>query len=470
MARQKKTKGRQENEIRDAYMAFTIGVQAKEFARYLPIVMNYMDSHSDMLKKNAHIVRQSNYMYSKIRRKDFKELNDEEYRNIKQFYENMYEDLQILLRKHGCGKEGDEKSKKLSCRKVLNTYIKTGFIKPLFEDYRPECKMYLDTKVSAEKKYIKGQVFYQYGSSAASYNENYMFINKEIFRDIQFIFKTLYYKENHRLSKQDIIGLMVTVPYGNSAKMVERNKQLIEKGYLNEDELIQQYNLSKYISLIKDKTIENGDVYFERHFDEILKFGEIKEHKYEIKLFEDRKENQINFMMRAISDYPGIRRRDHAVEIISLSEDWKTEDRKSNSTKRDPIAHQIYRNYLLNESVSVYDAEVCYADKRGWKALVASHIVPFNECEGLGHKEWQYDRDNGLLLSPNIDAYFDKFDISFDINGNIMLPNEDDIVKPEIKEIISSYKLDAEILNDRRKEHLNFHKERFLKKHPLKRN
>ena len=124
MARQKKTKGRQENEIRDAYMAFTIGVQAKEFDRYLPIVMNYMDSHSDMLKKNAHIVRQSNYMYSKIRRKDFKELNDEEYRNIKQFYENMYEDLQILLRKHGCGKEGDEKSKKLSCRKVLNTYIK----------------------------------------------------------------------------------------------------------------------------------------------------------------------------------------------------------------------------------------------------------------------------------------------------------------------------------------------------------
>uniref|UniRef100_UPI0030788B7B HNH endonuclease n=1 Tax=Clostridium sp. TaxID=1506 RepID=UPI0030788B7B len=255
-----------------------------------------------------------------------------------------------------------------------------------------------------------------------------------------------------------------------SRQNVFQNKQLIEKGYLNEDELIQQYNLSKYISLIKDKTIENGDVYFERHFDEILKFGEIKEHKYEIKLFEDRKENQINFMMRAISDYPGIRRRDHAVEIISLSEDWKTEDRKSNSTKRDPIAHQIYRNYLLNESVSVYDAEVCYADKRGWKALVASHIVPFNECEGLGHKEWQYDRDNGLLLSPNIDAYFDKFDISFDINGNIMLPNEDDIVKPEIKEIISSYKLDAEILNDRRKVHLNFHKERFLKKHPLKRN
>lgn len=462
-----KSKKRQNNEIRDAYMSFTIGVQAEEFDKYLPIVMKYMDDHSDLLKKKASTVIKTNYMYSKIRRVDFRTMSNDEYKDIKQFYKNVYEELQELLRKYECGKNGKEKDRRITCRKVLNTYIKTGFIKPLFEEYRPECKMYLNTKIAAERKYIKGQVFYQYGSSAASYNENYMFINKEIFRDIQFVFKTLYNKENHHLSEQDIIGLMITVPYGDSPKMVERNKKLIEKGYLTEEELIQQYNFSKYISLIKDKEIKNGIAYFEKHFEEILMSGTIKNHKYEVKLFEDRKYNQIGYMMSAIADYPGIRRVGHVIEIISLSEDWENEDRKSNCSKRDPIAHQMYRNYLINESISVYNNQVCYADKRGWKGLVASHIVPFNECEGLGHKEWQYDGDNGLLLSPNIDAYFDKFDISFDLYGNIMIPEDNDIVKPEIKAIISGYKLDAEVINERRKQYLDFHNKRFLKKHSL---
>lgn len=30
-------------------------------------------------------------------------------------------------------------------------------------------------------------------------------------------------------------------------------------------------------------------------------------------------------------------------------------------------------------------------------------------------------KNNGLLLSPNIDAYFDKFDITFDDDGSIIL-------------------------------------------------
>lgn len=265
-----------------------------------------------------------------------------------------------------------------------------------------------------------------------------------------------------------MIGLMITVPYGKSEKMVKRNKKLIEKGYLTETELIEQYNLSKYISLIKDKTVEDGVNYFEIHFEEILKYGNIKEHKYKIKLFEDRKYNQVGFMMSAIADYPGIRRVAHGIEVISVSDDWEGEDKKTNSSKRDPIAHQLYRNYLLNESAKIYNAQVCYVDKKRWKGLVASHIVPFNECEGLGHKEWEYDGDNGLLLSPNIDAYFDKFDISFDTDGTLLMPDDEQVIKKEIKEIISKYKLDGSVLNNRRLEYLNIHKKRFMNKHSCK--
>ena len=98
----------------------------------------------------------------------------------------------------------------------------------------------------------------------------------------------------------------------------------------------------------------------------------------------------------------------------------------------------------------------------------AMRIVPFNECEGLGHKEWQYDGDNGLLLSPNVDAYFDKFDISFESDGTILMPDDNQIVKSEIKDTIASYKLDEKILNDRRKEYLRIHKQRFMEKHYCK--
>ena len=59
------TKERQDNEIRDSYMSFTIGVQAEEFDKYLPIVMGYMDAHKERLFEMAQIVKQSNYKYKK---------------------------------------------------------------------------------------------------------------------------------------------------------------------------------------------------------------------------------------------------------------------------------------------------------------------------------------------------------------------------------------------------------------------
>lgn len=51
--------------------------------------------------------------------------------------------------------------------------------------------------------------------------------------------------------------------------------------------------------------------------------------------------------------------------------------------------------------------------------LIASHIVPWtdsNDTERL-------DVDNGLLLSPNYDALFDRHLISFENNGKIILSN-----------------------------------------------
>lgn len=76
---------------------------------------------------------------------------------------------------------------------------------------------------------------------------------------------------------------------------------------------------------------------------------------------------------------------------------------------------------LFEESIAVYGRLICYACHLPWKGLVASHIKPLAACIKQQKMQEAYDKNNGLLLSPNIDAYFDKFDITFDDDGSIIL-------------------------------------------------
>ena len=52
--------------------------------------------------------------------------------------------------------------------------------------------------------------------------------------------------------------------------------------------------------------------------------------------------------------------------------------------------------------------------------LIASHIVPW----AIATEEQRLDVHNGILLSPLYDALFDKYLISFDTEGHIMLKDE----------------------------------------------
>lgn len=72
--------------------------------------------------------------------------------------------------------------------------------------------------------------------------------------------------------------------------------------------------------------------------------------------------------------------------------------------------------------------------------------------------EEAYDKNNGLLLSPNLDAYFDKFDITFDDDGSIILGKN---IPQEIKEVIQDYQIDSEVMNDERKKYLQYHRKIF---------
>lgn len=291
-----------------------------------------------------------------------------------------------------------------SVRKSINQFIKLGFVNPGYRGYHPLTKKFLSCKDEKERELIFTQIFYECGSLNSSYS-----IDSTDRREVNFLLKTLAY--NGRLTKNDLIGLMVT----DVAKC--------KRGYLLPDELEIQY---QYALSIK---------------------------------FDENKYNQIEYLIGFLKYMPELSYENGVLEF---------EDNKSVvagndvvSVKRDPILMRIYRKKLFDESDEVYNRRICYACKLPWKGLVASHIKPLATCINQQKMTEAYDKDNGLLLSPNLDAYFDKFDISFDDNGSIAIGND---VPEDIANIIKDYRLDTEILNEERKKYLEHHKKLFDEK------
>lgn len=288
-----------------------------------------------------------------------------------------------------------------SVRKSINQFIKLGFVKPGYKGYHPLTKKFLSSKDERDRELIFTQIFYESASLNSSYT-NDCTDRKEV----NFLLKTLAY--NGRLTKNDLMGLMVT----DVAKY--------KRGYLLPDELETQYQYALSIN------------------------------------FDENKYNQIEYLIGFLKYMP---------ELLYENEVLEFRDNKSViagndvvSVKRDPILMRIYRKRLFDESEAVYNRLVCYACKLPWKGLVASHIKPLSTCIRQQKMTEAYDKDNGLLLSPNIDAYFDKFDISFNDDGNILLGKE---VPNAIKELIKDYKLDSEILNEERIKYLQYHRQIF---------
>jgi 5-methylcytosine-specific restriction protein A len=85
--------------------------------------------------------------------------------------------------------------------------------------------------------------------------------------------------------------------------------------------------------------------------------------------------------------------------------------------------------------------------------LIASHIVPWSES----NNEERLDVNNGILLSPNYDALFDKHLLSFETDGRIVLS---DAILPEAYHKIG-------VSGAERIESLNSANQTYLERHRL---
>lgn len=110
----------------------------------------------------------------------------------------------------------------------------------------------------------------------------------------------------------------------------------------------------------------------------------------------------------------------------------------------------LFRERLLER----YNA-CCLCGVSNHFLLIASHIKPWKDSNSYE----KLDSDNGLLLCPNHDKLFDKWLISFDDTGRIMISK--DISKED--QALLGINDDCRInVNIRQREYLNYHRKKFL--------
>jgi len=108
-----------------------------------------------------------------------------------------------------------------------------------------------------------------------------------------------------------------------------------------------------------------------------------------------------------------------------LSGKRKKNYKKPNTTERlGLIVSRVGQGYYRREILERWENRCAVKDIGLEKILIASHIVPWKES----NDDEKLDVGNGILLSPILDALFDRYLISFSNEGNILISNKlDDI-------------------------------------------
>lgn len=294
------------------------------------------------------------------------------------------------------GKDADA-----SNRKAINQCVKLGFIEPFLSGYHKNTKDFIEAKTDRKRNIILSKIVYsnsKFNSSVTNYDS---------WSQMNFLIKTL--EEVGFLSAQDIVALM-TIDISE-----------VEKGYVTREEI--NITLS---------SLDSG--------------------------FIERKYNQIDHLKNVLGKLDEIMFiKNNGVYELYFTEDAKRifgEDLETASRKRDSYLHLLYKNQLFEESESLEvfkHKKVCFLEKLEYPVLIASHIKPFIDSD----ENEAYDPNNGLLLSRTIDSLFDLKYISFTDEGTMIFSNR---ISSDVKEFWKNYKLEENILNEKRKEYLAYHR------------
>ena len=298
------------------------------------------------------------------------------------------------------------KKDKASTRKSINQMIKLGFVNSGLKGYHSLARKFLNADSTEDRSLIFSEVYYSCANFQSSViNDKYQG------NPINFFIKTLMNLPSKELCRKEIAALMNT------------DISVYKKGFLSEAELNSQ---------VAHTNIKN---------------------------FEDRKYNQIAYFLNFLRYVPGISVTHDKYMVFYTEDDSLWIDKNS---KRDPTLFRIMREKIKQESIKNYNGKVvCYFTKQEQKGLVVSHIVPSGYLLKKGEDEAAYDYENAILLEPNIDAYFDKHDMTFTQDGK---PQYAAKVPSTFIDAKVGLSLDKKILTKNRKEYLKEHNLSFERK------
>lgn len=291
-----------------------------------------------------------------------------------------------------------KKKDSASTRKAINQFFKLGFINNGGKSYHELTKKFLDTEDAESKKLIYSRIMYENASFSRSYS------SPASVNEIKFLVKTL--EECEVLDKKDLLALIYT------------KIDTVKKGYLTKKELD-----SRYIKLHVDGAPE-------------------------------RKYNQCNYLFnlcKHLTDIYVVRKK------VSIKPDFGKEEAKRKG--RDPYLQRLYKLDLSKEYKSIYHVTeaACVLEKLAYPILIASHIKPYRDCT----PSERFDRDNGLLLSKNMDSLFDNGYISFDDDGAVIVSSKLD---PGVAAYVKGFSLDDVIYTEKRKQYMEYHRSNVLRK------
>lgn len=125
-------------------------------------------------------------------------------------------------------------------------------------------------------------------------------------------------------------------------------------------------------------------------------------------------------------------------------------ERKGLVTSR--VGQGWYRKALLDK----WDKKCAVIGINEITLLIASHIIPWKDS----NNQERLDPENGILLSPHLDALFDKHLISFDEKGNIILSSK--LTKSEYYLLGINNNMKLREVTSGMKKYLKIHKQALL--------
>ncbi|TQR31298.1 hypothetical protein DMB92_06300 [Campylobacter sp. MIT 99-7217] len=279
-----------------------------------------------------------------------------------------------------------------SVRKSINQFLKLGFINNFLHSYHPKTKDFLRETDVEIKKRIYSEILYDNASFGRSVTEPCDV------KEINFLIKTMQVCKS--INKDNLSAIMM--------------QNINQKAYLKQNEL----------DSITELAIKRG--------------------------FINRKYNQVNYLFNICKNiltgiYIDSKHR------LTLEKPEFSDSEKDISKTRDAYKQTLYKYDLYNESKKLNNEIICFVENIKYPVLIASHIKPFIKCK----EQEQFDSNNGLLLSKNLDYLFDNGWISFKNNGEILCAKNMDL---KLQKYLSDKTLDAKYLNARRIKYLEYHR------------